>query len=355
MEKPKIFFSYSRDDSEFVLNLAKELRGDGANVWLDQLDIKPGTRWDKSIEDALDASKTVLVILSKTSVESNNVMDEVSYALEEGKTVIPVLLEECDIPFRLRRLQFADFSVSHEKGIQKLTKALGLTDKEAAKPKQDVEEPKKPIAEPQKEEVVLEQPIATTPRDVKKDPSPAPAKESAPKKSKLPIIIGGGIVLVLLILYASGVFSSDKPKKGVAEEAKKEIVTDENAEKEDPYKFDELNKTVMIVAEKIKFVPSGPDPVMTGREFDILAKLLTENPKLKLNIECHVHDQLSAIRNVRLSKLRALTLKKVIESYGIDANRITSQGMGESKPIAPNDTREGKAKNTRVEMTLSKS
>ena len=40
----KTFFSYSRDDSEFVLKLAKDLRAAGADVWLDQLDIGAGKR-----------------------------------------------------------------------------------------------------------------------------------------------------------------------------------------------------------------------------------------------------------------------------------------------------------------------
>jgi hypothetical protein len=132
MSETTIFFSYSRDDSGFVLKLAQELRDAGADVWLDQLDIKPGSRWDRSIEKALDASKTVLVILSKTSVASHNVMDEVSYAMEEGKKIVPVLFEECDIPFRIRRFHFADFTSSHQKGISSLIDALGLEEKVVA-------------------------------------------------------------------------------------------------------------------------------------------------------------------------------------------------------------------------------
>jgi len=133
MSDKTIFFSYSRDNSDFVLNLAKELREAGAKVWLDQLDIKPGTRWDKSIETALKESSTLLVVLSKSSVASHNVMDEVSYALEEGKTVVPVLLEDCEIPFRLRRLQFADFTTSHKTGKETLSKALNLGDEVKSK------------------------------------------------------------------------------------------------------------------------------------------------------------------------------------------------------------------------------
>ena len=85
MSTGTIFFSYSRQDSDFVIHLAQSLREAGAEVWLDQLDIKPGSRWDKSIEQALFKSSTLLVVLSKSSVESANVMDEVSFALEETR------------------------------------------------------------------------------------------------------------------------------------------------------------------------------------------------------------------------------------------------------------------------------
>jgi hypothetical protein len=44
------FFSYSRDDSEFALRLAADLKAAGANVWLDQLDIAPGQRWARTVQ-----------------------------------------------------------------------------------------------------------------------------------------------------------------------------------------------------------------------------------------------------------------------------------------------------------------
>jgi hypothetical protein len=99
------FFSYSRDDSEFALRLAGDLKAAGANVWLDQLDIRPGDRWDHAVEGALTRCPCLLVILSPASVNSTNVMDEVSFALEERKTVFPVMYRDCTVPFRLRRGQ----------------------------------------------------------------------------------------------------------------------------------------------------------------------------------------------------------------------------------------------------------
>lgn len=118
------FFSYSRDDSSFVVRLAADLKAAGANVWLDQLDIIPGQRWDHAIEDALKNCPTLIVILSPTSVKSTNVMDEVSFALEEQKTVIPVIYKDCEIPFRLRRLQHVDCKRDYSHGLKELLKAL---------------------------------------------------------------------------------------------------------------------------------------------------------------------------------------------------------------------------------------
>ena len=48
-EVPTAFFSYSRNDSDFALRLAKDLKSAGANVWIDQLDIKAGQEWDSQI------------------------------------------------------------------------------------------------------------------------------------------------------------------------------------------------------------------------------------------------------------------------------------------------------------------
>jgi hypothetical protein len=122
------FFSYSREDAEFALRLAKDLRAAGASVWLDQLDIKPGQRWDRAVEDALASCPLLLVLLSPTSVNSTNVMDEVSLALEEGKTVVPVVYRDCKVPFRLRRLQHVDFRLEYSTGLSRLLETFGVTE-----------------------------------------------------------------------------------------------------------------------------------------------------------------------------------------------------------------------------------
>jgi hypothetical protein len=118
------FISYSRADSEFALRLARDLKAAGAKVWLDQMDIVPGASWDNAVENALMAADCMLLILSPASAKSDNVRDEVSYALENGKTVIPVLYMDCVIPLRLQRKQRIDFRADYGRGLSGLLEQL---------------------------------------------------------------------------------------------------------------------------------------------------------------------------------------------------------------------------------------
>lgn len=126
----KVFLSYSRSNTDFVLRLVRKLKEEGVDVWLDQTDIHPGSRWDVAIEKALESCDTILVVFSPDSVSSQNVLDEVSYGIEEGKRILPVLLQSCKIPFRLRRFQYTDFTVDFDKGFPRLMKNF-----EVVKPK----------------------------------------------------------------------------------------------------------------------------------------------------------------------------------------------------------------------------
>ena len=119
-----VFVSYAREDGEFAQKLAKDLRAANVNLWIDRLDIKAGETWDRAVEDALHSCKGLLVILSPSSVSSRSVMDEVSFAIEENKKVVPVLYQVCDVPFRLRRVQHTDFTSNYSNGLELLIEAL---------------------------------------------------------------------------------------------------------------------------------------------------------------------------------------------------------------------------------------
>ena len=122
------FVSYSREDWEFVVRVAKDLKAKGAKVWMDKLDIRPGQRWEQEIESALNGCSRMLVILSPASVGSSNVLAEATFAIDEGKEVIPVLYLECKIPFRLRpfnTLTSAPATTKHCRSCSRLCAAIG--------------------------------------------------------------------------------------------------------------------------------------------------------------------------------------------------------------------------------------
>jgi hypothetical protein len=121
----KIFFSYSRADaSDFSLRLALDLKKEGFNVWIDQQDIRAGSEWDLEIEKALETCDCLLFIETEKSVISNNVLDEVYYALDQDKKVIPVILHDSKTPFRLQRLQHVDFTKDYNAGLTQLIREL---------------------------------------------------------------------------------------------------------------------------------------------------------------------------------------------------------------------------------------
>lgn len=186
MPNGTIFFSYSRADQQFVLELAKKLRKIGADIWIDQLDIEAGRNWDKSVERALESSDSVLVVMSKSSVESVNVMDEVSIAIEEGKNVIPLLLEECKRPFRLKRRHYVDFTADKEKAFEILVATLKLNQESDNRGVVEIVNPEEKETPAQISSKESENPIESDPEESAMDEKAAQdKKEHEEKKARL--------------------------------------------------------------------------------------------------------------------------------------------------------------------------
>jgi outer membrane protein OmpA-like peptidoglycan-associated protein len=78
--------------------------------------------------------------------------------------------------------------------------------------------------------------------------------------------------------------------------------------------------------------------------------LLKDNPDLKLSIEGNTDNVGDHDYNVKLSQQRAAAVVATLVKAGIAADRLTSAGNGPDKPVADNDTTEGRAKNRRVEL-----
>jgi hypothetical protein len=196
MAKNTVFISYSREDTDFMRQLKSRLEESGIKVWVDE-NIKGGATWDNIIEEALATSDSIIVVLSKASVASKMVMNEVSYGIEENKSVIPVMVEECKIPFRLRRIQYIDFTPGFESGIGGVLDAL-----DRSGPQTTVKAD--PIVAPTVSggpEVVTEKAIPKeTSIKPKKNEVPAPKKPTGETKKLLPFILGIAALIIAAII-----------------------------------------------------------------------------------------------------------------------------------------------------------
>lgn len=137
------FISYSHSDESFALELYSFLKTHGFTPWMDRSDIARGAEWEREIEQALDDCSSFIVLLSPSSVHSENVRSEVHTALEEGKLIVPVLLEACRPMLRLRTRQLIDIpgdGLNREQALEEILDALGDVPGRAS----EIEPPKQP-------------------------------------------------------------------------------------------------------------------------------------------------------------------------------------------------------------------
>ncbi|MBL8001770.1 MAG: OmpA family protein [Flavobacteriales bacterium] len=87
-------------------------------------------------------------------------------------------------------------------------------------------------------------------------------------------------------------------------------------------------------------------------EIDKVTDLLTDYPHLRIEIEAHTDDQGSDAYNLKLSEDRAKAVVDALVKEKIEVERLAWKGYGETKPLAPNTTEEGRAKNRRVEFRV---
>jgi hypothetical protein len=124
-----IFISYSHQNKEFVDGLAVQLVRRNINVWLDRWELSIGDSIIERVQKAVDGSSALLVVLSKASVASEWCNKEINAGflreLEEKRVVVmPVLLEDCDIPIFARGKLYADFRTSFDDGLRVVVEGI---------------------------------------------------------------------------------------------------------------------------------------------------------------------------------------------------------------------------------------
>jgi hypothetical protein len=127
-----VFICYSRDDKDFVSRLVADLRLVGVQTWRDVDDIPSDedastVGWRRAIDHALDECTHMIVVLSPTSVESEEVEREASYFLSTDKPIFPVLHRDCRIPYWLHGLERFNLLDNYRGEFERLVHLLGTS------------------------------------------------------------------------------------------------------------------------------------------------------------------------------------------------------------------------------------
>ena len=130
-KKLKVFICHSSDDKAIATQLYYKL-DNKVEPWIDSEKILPGQNWQSEISLAIQSSDVVIICLSKNSINKKGyVQKEIKYALdladeqpENTIFLIPIRLEECIVPDRLKHVQWLDYFKND--GDRKLIKSLSL-------------------------------------------------------------------------------------------------------------------------------------------------------------------------------------------------------------------------------------
>lgn len=134
LRNKKVFLSHSSVDKSIVISVALDLQEKGISTWLDAFDILPGESITSKINKGLEECEFVLLFLSNNSVKSNWVTKEWETMLwdeiNSGKIkIIPVKLEECEIPKILQTKKYIDLSTNYSDGLFQIIQTIKTYEK----------------------------------------------------------------------------------------------------------------------------------------------------------------------------------------------------------------------------------
>jgi hypothetical protein len=129
---PRIFVSHSAKDNDFGKRLISDLQrtiGDNDAVWYDVSGLQGGDEWWDKIVEELTKSDVFIIVLSPNSVVSRWVRRELDTAINEGKRIIPVLYQPCQVRADLKTIQMISFlhPKDYETAFNELLTTLGLS------------------------------------------------------------------------------------------------------------------------------------------------------------------------------------------------------------------------------------
>src|SRR6266576_4710928 len=131
-DRRRVFLSYASDDRAIAAQVTAALQEVGINVWFDVWELAPGDSISERVDQALQARDLFLLFLSKASVASRWVRTELNAVLtnemrDRAITIIPVIIEDCDIPAVLTDRMYVDLRGDVGAGVQRLVAQLTAT------------------------------------------------------------------------------------------------------------------------------------------------------------------------------------------------------------------------------------
>jgi hypothetical protein len=109
-----VFISYSRTDQAFVDFLESELRRRGYAVWKDTSDLVASENWQQAINTALELCTHSVLVVSAISVTRPEVNRELGAAAQARIPIIPVLIDDCELPAWIRSLNYIDWRTGRD-------------------------------------------------------------------------------------------------------------------------------------------------------------------------------------------------------------------------------------------------
>ena len=124
-----VFISYNQADKDFAESLAINLVHAKKNVWIDKWELNAGDSLIARIENALEGADAILTILSENSIESEWCKKELRSGLireleEKSVLLIPIVIDDCEIPLFLREKLYIDFRTSKDEAFALLLRSL---------------------------------------------------------------------------------------------------------------------------------------------------------------------------------------------------------------------------------------
>ncbi len=108
MAKKDVFISYSHSDEEKVLSFYDKIK-ENFSVFIDKKNLKPGDILDETLEGHINNSDAILLFLSQASLNSESVSKEIDWAIKHQKTIIPIKIEKCIVPEKLKSILYVNY------------------------------------------------------------------------------------------------------------------------------------------------------------------------------------------------------------------------------------------------------